>query len=201
MIFCSISWCFFGCLRSWQKHVIFEIAFVCAFMTIRISDAPSWLSGCATDNSWPAVSGGRRFWQSSNRVCCSSSSGHSLSVQQALLGLLLGRQQLFCKWRGANIERTHPRSLRKVAPPVVKRYIYTLLSSLGMNQSFVCRQLQEAFCLQEVHTGSKWSLGMCTLNKKRTSTLSLYHGATVMMEVVALHIPLNQSLACCALGR
>lgn len=42
---------------------------------------------------------------------------------------------------------------------------------------------------------------MHSKKKHTSSTLSLYHGATVMMEVVALHIPLNQSLARCALGR
>lgn len=81
MILCSISWHFFRRLHSWQKHVIFAIAFVCAFMTIRISDAPSWLSGRAINNSWRAVSGGKCFWQNGNRVCRFSSLGHSLSVQ------------------------------------------------------------------------------------------------------------------------
>lgn len=34
-----------------------------------------------------------------------------------------------------------------------------------MDLSFVQCQLQEASCLQEVHTGSGWSLGMCSLKK------------------------------------
>lgn len=43
-----------------QKHdnqVVFSVAFVCAFMTIRNSDAPQGLSGHAADNdnAWPAL--------------------------------------------------------------------------------------------------------------------------------------------------
>lgn len=71
------------------------------------------------------MSGGKRFWQNANRSLLLSSLGHVVPVQRALLGLLLGGQQLFRKLRDANIERIRPRSLRKATLPVVKRYIHT----------------------------------------------------------------------------
>lgn len=93
-----------------------------------------------------------------------------MPAPRALLGLLLGGQQLLCKLRDANVERTCPRSLRKATLPAVKRYIHTravpfALTVTGHGSEVVQCQLQEASCLQEVHADSGWSLGMCTLKK------------------------------------
>lgn len=184
-------------------------------MTIRNSDAPQWLSGHAKDNSWPAVakfSRCSRNWGSQQAVGSAFGNMVIVFVIFHLWGTLCQCSGLclvfYFTCRMATVLQilstyVHGPCRRRHLQLRSHIYIYALCRRRAWIRVLYGASYRKLFCLRDVHAGSRWSLGMlCTLNKRRTSsTLSLYHGATVMMEVVALHIPLNQSLACCALGR
>lgn len=107
--------------------------------------------------------------------------------------------------RNGNVwKNLRPWSLWKTTPLLVKRLpelviqawvgAFVLLKRASNNED-LWFLFSRGACLQWTELGSVY-----TKNSLHLPHFLLYHGATVMMEVVALHIPMNQSLAFCALG-